>query len=250
MQLSDNEARRVVPRCLSGAGWLAALWFAFVVPIGLAADADGDGARTGDDADPYAWRLDRSRKGIDIFTRSVEGSRFRAVRATMVVDLPIEALVALVRDTEACPSWAHLCKSSRVVEETSETDMLVYTLNDIPWPVSDRDAVARVEWRRDADTGRVVMTATAVPSPVEGPSGAVRLTNAVTEWRFLPLADGRVAVESEAHVDPGGPMPAWLINRMLLDAPYKTLTNMREILSDGRYQGARFDFMTDDVSVP
>ena len=32
---------------------------------------------------------------------------------------------------------------------------------------------------------------------------------------------------SDAHVDPGGPLPAWITNVLLVDAPFQTMTRMR-----------------------
>ena len=76
----------------------------------------------------------------------MEGSKNKAVKATAKVEATISELVALVMDSSACPDWTALCKESRVVEQVSDTELYVYTINDVPWPVSDRDAVAHVGW--------------------------------------------------------------------------------------------------------
>ena len=216
-----------------------------VVTPQQAAAQESPGADDADNKAEFNWRLDRSRKGIDIYTRSVEGSGFRAVKATVTVPYAMTALVALVQDTAACPEWAHLCKAARVLEAPSPFEQITYTHNDLPWPVSDRDAVTRVRWRLDEASGAVSMTATAVPGYLPEEKGRVRLLDAVTSWTFVPMADGQVQVISQAHIDPGGPMPAWLINRMLLDAPFKTLTNLQSILATGRYDDAEIPFLSD-----
>ena len=78
------------------------------------------------------WRLERENDGISVWTRAVEGSNHRAVRARMVVDTPIMELVALIRDTQACPEWAEFCAASHVHESVSEAEAYIYTLNDMP----------------------------------------------------------------------------------------------------------------------
>lgn len=190
------------------------------------------------------WELKKDDAGIQVLTRAVDGSKFKAVRATMTVTAQIPALVALVRDTEACPEWAHLCKSAAEHEVISETELYVYTHNDLPWPVSDRDALAHVTWAVDAATGTVTMTARAVgESDLKEKRGVVRLSNALTSWTFRPVGDGRVDVISDAHVDPGGPLPAWITNMLLIDAPFQTLTRMRALADTGRYDDASFAFL-------
>lgn len=214
----------------------------------LALDEPGPADASVADTEEADWRLDRDKDGIRIYTRAVAGSRFRAVRAQMMVDYSMPQLVALIRDTAACPEWANLCKASRVVENLSETELYVYTRNDLPWPVSDRDAVAHVLWTAEESEGAVRMTARAITGRVPPVPGVTRLQEADTSWTFVLQPDGRIQVETQAHVNPGGPMPAWIINRLLLDAPYKTLLGMREVLDTGRYLEAQFDFLPDQLA--
>lgn len=189
------------------------------------------------------WRLEKEADGIKVFTRAVPGAKHRTVKATMVVDAGPAELVALVRDTAACKEWAAFCKNSYTHEALSETELYVYTLNDMPWPVKDRDALSHVLWTMDAETGAVVMRASAVTGVLDENKGALRLTEAETSWTFTLQPDGRTSVTSEAHVNPGGPIPAWITNRLLVDAPFETLSEMRKLVSGGRYSEAAFDFM-------
>ncbi|PDH39191.1 MAG: hypothetical protein CNE99_06055 [OM182 bacterium MED-G24] len=92
------------------------------------------------------WSLKRDRDGIQVFTRSVEGSRHKVVKAMMTIQASPHAAVALAHDTDACQEWAALCKGSYEAEVVSDTELYVYTYNDIPWPVSHRDALAHVVW--------------------------------------------------------------------------------------------------------
>ena len=189
------------------------------------------------------WELKKDDDGIQVLTRAVDGSRFKAVRATMTVTTDLSALVALVRDTDACAEWAHLCKSAAEHEVVSETELYVYTHNDLPWPVSDRDALAHVIWAKDPATGAVTMTARAVgESDLGKRRGIVRLTDALTSWTFRPV-EGGIRVISDAHVDPGGPLPAWITNLLLVDAPFQTMTRMRALADSGRYDDASFAFL-------
>ncbi len=188
------------------------------------------------------WELQRDRDGIQIYTRSVEGSKFKAVKAEMEIDAPIRELVGLVMDTDACPEWAALCKDSEVVQQTSETDLHVYTLNDVPWPVKDRDAVARVLWSQD-EAGIVTMRAELVSGFVPETKKAMRLTYGKTAWIFVPVGPDRTRVISEAHLDPGGATPAWVTNMLLVDSPFDTMAGMRTLVASGRYQDAQIEFL-------
>ena len=185
----------------------------------------------------YDWTEKKSKNGITIFTSSVEGSSFMAVRGEMLVKGSVASLYALVEDLPACPDWADLCKEARVEKRISASESYVYVYNDIPFPVSDRDVYAHVVWTRDPATKRVSMTSQASNggTPI---SKAVRIESAVSQWHFTPNGDGTTLVENFAHIDPNGPTPAWITNLMLVDSPYKTMLKMREIVESGAYADA------------
>ena len=224
-QLSNTSSARGVLTLL------ASLFFAAASLPQWAAAADTD------------WDLKRNKQGIQVYTRPVEGSKFKAIQAKMVVDASLTELTALILDTEACPKWADLCKEARVHQQLSPTEFYVYTYNNVPWPVSDRDALAHVRWAQDPQTFAVTMTAQATEGILEKTKGAVRLVNANTGWAFTPVAEGKVEVTMSAHVDPAGPTPAWLTNMLLVDSPFKTMKSMRKVIASGAYRSASVDFV-------
>ena len=129
----------------------------------------------------------------------------------------------------------------------SVTEQLVHIRNDIPFPVKDRDVVAKMQWLKSTDDNRVTMHSVALGQKesvkhVAKQRGAVRIEQAVTQWHFTPLPDGRVRVENFAHIDPNGPTPAWLTNLLLVSSPFKTMQAMREIVESGEYQDAELRF--------
>lgn len=192
----------------------------------------------------YDWQEKRTKNGISIFTSIVEGSPFKAVRGTMTVNASVTSLVALVEDMEACPEWAELCKESRIEERVSAFEAFAYIYNDLPFPVSDRDVYVNVVWTKNPETQTVTMTSNAV---VGGPpkTKAVRIKHAVSQWHFTPLGGGHTRVESFGHIDPNGPTPAWVINMMIVDTPYKTMVNMRNVVESGKYADTVIPFLGD-----
>lgn len=190
----------------------------------------------------YEWEEKRNKKGIVIQTSKVAGSNYRAVRGEMKVKGSVASLVALVEDMPSCPKWADLCKEARVEERVSETESYAYVYNNLPFPVSDRDVYTHVVWTQDPSTGRVTMTSRAAPGGTLA-SKAVRIKDAVSQWHFTANQDGTTTVESFAHIDPNGPTPAWITNMMLIDSPYKSMTNMREIIESGGYADVQIPFL-------
>lgn len=201
-------------------------------------------------AGEYDWEIKKEVDGIQVFTRKVEGSKHKAVRAVTRVNASLNAIVALVRDTKACPELAALCKFSFVERELSETDLYIYSYNDMPWPIKDRDVVAHAEWSQNPDDLSVTMKAYAVDDVVPINDNAIRLRKADVSWRFVPRGDGELDVITEAHIDPEGPVPAFITNWLLVSSPFETLNNVRRVVEGGRYNDVRFKFIVEPANPP
>ncbi len=190
----------------------------------------------------YDWKMKRDKDNIKIFTSKVPDSKFEAVRAEMRIKGSLHSLVGLVSDSAACPSWADLCKEEKVIETISETESYVYTYNDIPFPVKDRDVLAHVVWQYIPEKRKVSMTSIATTGRFKK-TKAIRIEKAIAHWHFTELENGEVLVENFAHIDPNGPTPAWITNMMLVSSPFKTLVNMRKAIQSGKYDQHKFDFI-------
>lgn len=190
------------------------------------------------------WELRRDRDGIQVYTIDVEGSPYAAVRTiTVVENVRLAALVALIEDAEACSSWADKCAESYVYERLSETEAYVYTHNSMPFPIKDRDVLAHVRWSQNLSTYEVTMESTATIGIMETQRRRLRLTEASASWRFLPLPSGAVEVANEAHINPGSSLPGWVTNMLLVDTPFQTMKSFVAEVSKPKYQNAAVSFV-------
>lgn len=192
------------------------------------------------------WQLRRDRDGIQVYSGSVAGSPHDAVRTvTVVEDTSLSALVALITDAESCPNWADRCAESYIIEEQSPTRALVYTHNNLPFPIMDRDVVSQIQWQQDPDTHKVSMQSHAVTGIVAEQRGRLRLTHADVSWYFTPLSDNRVEVENIAHIDPGSALPGWVTNMLLVDTPFETVRALRAEIRNDNYRDASVPFLVE-----
>lgn len=122
-------------------------------------------------------------------------------RSTGVISVPLASAVA---------TFARLDEHQDKMQKISKIERLqpdvLHVVMDYPFPVSDRDYVARFSLRTEAD-GTVVYGWTPVTDPRAPDDGStVRLTWLDGEWRFAAEgAHTRVTYVWEA--DPGGSLP-------------------------------------------
>ncbi|MDT8397991.1 MAG: START domain-containing protein [Pseudomonadales bacterium] len=194
------------------------------------------------------WELKRDRDNIQVYTRKVPDSPYAAVRVVSVLEnIRLSALVALIRDAPACSQWADKCAESYVYERLSEQEALVYTHNAMPFPVKDRDVLARSSWQQDEVSGVVMMHSVATQDIMPEVKGRLRLTDAEASWIFTPLPSGAVEVVNEAHIDPGSALPGWVTNMLLVDTPFSTMKALTEAVYRPEYRDAIVDFIKDKV---
>jgi len=190
------------------------------------------------------WILRKDSDNIQVYTKQVEGSSYDAVKAiTILFNVRLDSLVALIQDVEACADWADKCAQSYVYERLSDTEAYVYTHNSLPFPIKDRDVLAHVTWSQDPLSYEINMHSEATMGIMAEVKGWLRLTQANASWRFRPLASGGVEVRSEAHLNPGSSLPGWVTNMLLVDTPYQTMKSFAAEVAMPKYRNALVNFI-------
>ena len=187
------------------------------------------------------WRPAKQKNGITSYTRNVALSKYKAVKGEATLPVSTARLFAAINDAPACPEWADTCKESYIHQEISAHEFFIYTLNDLPWPVMDRDVVANVSWSLE-DDGAIVMRSRAVKNKVPLNKGVVRIELATAQWRFKPLTNNSTAASFEIHMDPNGKIPSWLLNRLILNSPFSTFDNLAKQAAKDKYADAVLPF--------
>lgn len=194
------------------------------------------------------WELARDKDDIKVYTRDVDGSKFKAFKGETQVSAELNRLLALMDDTAACVDWMHTCKSPRLIRKLNPLERYTYMVNDLPWPVSDRALLLHATISQSMDD-RVVTVALESLSPaalapadqaqVPDEKGVVLIEVASGFFRFTPLEDNTTHVEYRMHTEPSGSLPASLVNSMLVDTPFYTLKNMKVLVTHERYRDFR-----------
>jgi ribosome-associated toxin RatA of RatAB toxin-antitoxin module len=179
----------------------------------------------------YAWELEKEDDGIRVYTKVVEGSGFKSYRAVTKVRAPIPGLVSLVKDIKGYPTWIDTCVKGVLLKEINRNQLIAYTLNNAPWPVSDRDAVVLNTTTRNKSQGPVTIHIEGKPSYIPEKPGIVRVKKIKGYWKFIQYGKEIAQVIYEVHSEPGGNIPSWLINQIVVTQPFNTLKNMKKMMN-------------------
>lgn len=191
----------------------------------------------------FAWELEKDEDGIRVYTREVSGSDFREYKGVTRVKATLTALVALATDAGACPTYVETCTEGKLLQKVSDTERYVYTYNDAPWPVADRDACVHNVITQDPYRKTVHIKMTAAPGKAEEKEDVVRIMELDAEWRFTPIDKNTTEVFYRVKTEPGGDLPAWLVNSVIVDQPFETLSKMKKIIKSPQYRFAKVPFI-------
>lgn len=178
------------------------------------------------------WRRVAARDGIKVYTKAVPDSKIRAMKAECVLDAGVDEVVALLLDVKAAERWVCHTKSCKLIKRVSDTELFYHTEVNLPWPLDNRDFVTHLSVVKHEKSDVVTVEAPAVPGMVPLRAGVVRISASVNRWLIRPLPNGKVWVEYTLQVDPGGHIPAHVVNMFACRAPIETFQNMRSVLAE------------------
>jgi ribosome-associated toxin RatA of RatAB toxin-antitoxin module len=189
------------------------------------------------------WKLSAEKEGIKIYTSMVTDSKVKAIKVECDLNATPSQLVALVMDVNTAPDWVYHVKSAKLVKQISPAELYYYSEVSLPWPAANRDFVAHLTVTQNPDTKVVTIDGPAVPGFVPVRKGIVRIDNSIGEWIITPLAPDQLHVEYSIHVDPGGALPAWLVNIFATDAPLQIFRSLKTQLQKSAYKNTDLAFV-------
>jgi hypothetical protein len=176
------------------------------------------------------WKLIEKTDGIKVYSKAVPDSKIKALRAECMLDASVAQVVALLLDVKAVEKWVCHTKSCTLIKKVSETEIYYHTEVNLPWPLDNRDFVTHLKISEDPLTKIVTVHAPAVPGWIPEKKGIVRVNHSKSLWLIKPIGEHKVMVEYTLQVDPGGHIPACVVNTFAIQGPIETFTNMKKLL--------------------
>ncbi len=175
------------------------------------------------------WKLRKEESGVKIYTRSVEGSPFEEFRATVVIPkTSLTGVLDVITDVKNYPVNFPNCSSAKVLEQRGKYSDIHYLTIKAPWPVADRDAIYEAT-TSISDNGKYAQIKL-VPRGdyTEAKPNFIRVKNGTGYWELQELAPNTIQVVYQFHADPGGEIPGWIANSVIVINPLKTMESLRD----------------------
>ncbi|ALJ00416.1 START domain-containing protein [Rufibacter tibetensis] len=177
------------------------------------------------------WELQKKEDGIEVYTRQVKDNPLKEIR--VVCELPGTAnnLVNLLKDVEHHSNWVYLNKKTQLLKRKSENSLIYYTEADMPWPLTDRDMVVEANFTPATKNNQARVEVKSIKDYIPQKKDLVRIPSSLAVWEITALPKGNIKIDYTFKVNPGGSVPAWLVNATVATGPTKTFQNLRKVLA-------------------
>lgn len=176
------------------------------------------------------WQLRINQDSIKVYTAFTDDSKIKSIRAEFQLRSSRVELFEELMHAERYPEWQYSAVKCEVLEKISPVEMIYYCEASAPWPVSNRDMVIRlrIEEKPGQSDFRVVTLTDSKPVPVR--DGLIRVPMSRAEWIVKEISPGKMQIQYNIQIDPGGAVPAWLVNMVAAQAPYQSFKNLKKRL--------------------
>lgn len=191
------------------------------------------------------WNLRTEKQGLKVFTRTFPESKFKAIKVELELEASLSQLVSVLLDVNTGAEWVYNTKVSVLLKQVSPTELYYYSEVRLPWPVSNRDFIARLIVSQNPSTKVVTIDGPTVADFVPEKKDIIRVKRSEGKWVITPVSKDHIRVEYTLRTDPGGDIPAWLFNLFVTRGPVESFQNLQEQLKKPVYINAHLPFIVD-----
>jgi hypothetical protein len=191
------------------------------------------------------WSTVHRTEDLTIQAREHPDSAVKELRAEGRIDASPGSVWAVIADLERLPQFMPYVKASQVLAREPGGVTIAYQRLSFGGlrllGLSDRDYVIRIvddvtTTRDGRPLLRRVWTVTDAPAPTPDPS-VIRLTVNRGSWQLSPAGDDATLAVYCLFTDPGGSLPAWIVNRANQSGIPDVFQAVRATVRDPRYAG-------------
>ncbi len=173
------------------------------------------------------WTLQKERDGIKISNRPSPTSSFNDVRVEL--DLPgnIDQLAGILLDVNKYTEWAYATRKSELIRQLGPGKLIYYSEIEVPWPATDRYFYALFELIKDPGGRSMQVVSSSVSYEAPAPKDLVKVPYSKGSWVVTQKSKKSIHVDYILELNPGGSLPAWILNLFSSKGPMETFENIR-----------------------
>jgi len=188
------------------------------------------------------WSLNRDSDGIKVYSKEVEGYKFKSFKATTIINGSVHDFISVLSDIENLPNWGYNVTSARLLEKSGDTIQIYYSIAKAPFPYKDRDGIYINKYKWNSASKTLFVEIEVLDDYLDEKDKYIRVKG-YGYWKILVLSEDKMEAIFSMQIDPGGSIPSWLANMFVDGTPYHTLLNLKEIIESKEEYSFKFEFI-------
>ena len=178
----------------------------------------------------YNWKLSKDEDGIKVYQSEVKHSKFKSIKVECTLDGTYDKLMSILNDVTNQKNWVYNNKNSSILQRISPNDFYYYSETYLPWPMTNRDAIIHLKMNKDSLNRFLKISAVSVPGYAPEKSGMVRVPRSDISWYVTMPSAKTISIVYIFDAEPGGSLPAWVVNMFTDKGPYESFKKLSELL--------------------
>jgi hypothetical protein len=176
------------------------------------------------------WKLARNESGIRVYQKDSKFSNFKSIRVECTLEGSFDKLISIINNISHYKDWVYNNKTTSLLKRVSAYEFYYYTEAYLPWPLDNRDAVMHTKISRDSSERFLQINSVAVPNYIPSKSGKVRIQRSDINWYVTRPSPNFIHIVYTFEADPGGSVPAWLVNSFADKGPFESFKKLGQLL--------------------
>jgi len=178
----------------------------------------------------YNWKLSKDEDGIKVYQSEVKHSKFKSIKVECTLDGTYDKLMSILNDVTNQKNWVYNNKNSSILQMISPNDFYYYSETHLPWPMTNRDAIIHLKMNKDSLNRFLKISAVSIPGYAPEKSGMVRVPRSDISWYVTMPSAKTISIVYIFDAEPGGSLPAWVVNMFTDKGPYESFKKLSELL--------------------
>jgi hypothetical protein len=174
------------------------------------------------------WELRKNENGISVFSRKPASGNLQELHVTCELDATKAQLIKTLLDINGYDDWVYSNKNAAVLKTISPQKVIYYAQSQLPWPIKDRDMIIELTLNPTPDVLNI--QAKGLPTFLPKRGNLIRVPYSLAIWKVTQGMNNKLKVDYTFNIDPGGGIPAWMVNATMATGSYNTFAKLKELL--------------------
>jgi hypothetical protein len=178
------------------------------------------------------WKLAKQKNSIGVYTAPGGHDGLKLIKVTAEMTGSLQKVKQIFTDISIQKEWVYGTRKSYLVKKQDENSQLYYNETGLPWPANNRDVVIHMVMEEDPALKSLVIRQESEKGSFPANKGVVRVQHLSGKWIFTETGNKKLKAVYYLDIDPGGSLPAWVVNLFITKGPYETFIKLQQLLNE------------------